>query len=162
MPFLLYIFISCLYLFHPSYVAVVEAEYLPKEKLMGISCKIFSDDLESTLKTFSGKEVDILKGEKKKNNDLLKRYFASHLSIVIDSHAYQPAYLGFENDNEATWVYLELKNINSPAHIDIITDLLYDFNKSQTNIVYFIINGVRKSHRLQFPEKKVSFSMADQ
>ena len=162
MTFLIYFFIACNSILHPSYVSVVEAEYLPKEKLMGISCKIFSDDLEYTLKTFSGKDADILKGEKKKNDDLLKRYFAFHLSMVIDGKNYQPVYLGYENDQEATWVYLELKNISPPAHIDITTDLLYDFNKSQTNIVYFIINGIRKSHRLQFPEKKVSFSMADQ
>jgi hypothetical protein len=146
--------------FHPSYVSVVEVEYIPKDRELGISCKVFSDDLEATIKKFSGKDADILKGGKKQNDELLKSYFAAHLSIMIDGKSYPPSYLGYENDKEATWIYLDIKKINPPGRIEIITDLLYDYQKSQQNIIHCTIDGKRQSLRLQYPEKKASFSMS--
>jgi hypothetical protein len=148
------------FFFHPYYVSVVEAEYEAKEKLVGISCKIFSDDLETTLKTFSGRDVDILKGDKKNNDELLKKYFAAHLWMEIDGKRYEPSFLGYENDKEATWVYLEVKDIGEMNQVDVITDMLYDFKKAQQNIIHFIANGKRQSFRLQYPEKKAGFRIA--
>ena len=144
--------------FHPFYVSVLEVEYIPKDREVGISCKVFSDDLEATIKKFSGKDADILKGDKKKNDELLRGYFVAHLSMMIDGKTYTPKYLGYENDKEASWIYLEVKDINPPERIDIVTDLLYDFDKGQQNIIHCIIDGKRQSLRLQYPEKKAGFS----
>ena len=156
---LLYIFIWFSTVFHPSYVGVVEAEYLPKEKLVGISCKLFSDDLEKTMRSFSGKEIDILKGDKKINDEWLKRYFAAHLSLVIDGKPGQPVYLGYENDKETTLIYLELKNIEPPKQIGVTTDMLYDFKKAQLNIIHFIVEGKRQTYQLKYPNKKALFTI---
>jgi hypothetical protein len=144
--------------FHPFYVSVLEVEYIPKDRQVGISCKVFSDDLEITIKKFSGKDADILKGDKMKNDELLKGYFAAHLSMMIDGKTHTPKYLGYENDKEATWIYFEVKNINPPERIEIITDLLYEYQKSQQNIIHCIIDRKRQSLRLQYPDKKAGFS----
>ena len=45
---------------HPFFVSVTEIEYLSKEKVLGVSCKVFNDDLETTLKTATVAQVDIL------------------------------------------------------------------------------------------------------
>ena len=145
--------------FHPFFVSVVEVEYVAKDSEMGISCKVFSDDLEKTIEGFSKQDIDILNGDKKKNEELLKKYFAAHLSINLDGKMYTPSYLGYENDKEATWIYLEIKNVPAPAKVDVVTDILYDYNKSQQNIIHCILDGNRQSYRLQFPEKKASFSI---
>jgi hypothetical protein len=145
-------------LFHPFYVSVLEVEYITKDREVGISCKVFSDDLEATIKKISGKEADILKGDKKNNDELLKGYFAVHLSMMVDGKTHIPKYLGYENDKEATWIYFEVKNINPPERIEIITDLLYEYQKSQQNIIHCILDGKRQSMRLQYPDKKAGFS----
>jgi hypothetical protein len=146
--------------FHPFFVSVVEVEYVAKDREVGISCKVFSDDLEKTIESFSKLDIDILKGDKKTNDELLKKYFAAHLSIGLDSKTYAPSYLGYENDKDATWIYLEIVNVPAPAKIDVITDILYDYNKSQQNIIHCILEGKRQSYRLQFPEKNASFSIS--
>ena len=143
--------------FHPFFVSVVEVEYVGKDREIGISCKVFSDDLEKTLETFSKQDVDILKGDKKKNDEILKKYFISHLSIILDGKSYAPDYLGYENDKEASWIYLEIKNVSSPGKVEVITDILYDYQKSQQNIVHYLLDGKRQSYRLQYPEKKAVF-----
>jgi hypothetical protein len=145
--------------FHPFYVSVVEVEYVSKDREVGISCKIFSDDLEKTIEGFSKQDINILKGDKKKNDELLKKYFTAHLSVSLDGKNYTPSYLGYENDKEATWIYLEIKNVPAPAKLDVITNILYDYNKSQQNIIHCILDGKRQSCRLQFPEKRAAFSL---
>jgi len=144
--------------FHPFFVSVVEVEYVGKDRAIGISCKVFSDDLEKTLETFSKQDVDILKGDKKKNDEQLKKYFTAHLSITLDGKSYVPGYLGYENDKEASWIYLEIKNVSSPGKVEVITDILYDYQKSQQNIIHCILEGKRQSYRLQYPEKKAAFA----
>ena len=146
--------------FHPFFVSVVEVEYVTKDREVGISCKIFSDDLEKTIEGFSKQDIDILNGDKKKNDELLKKYFAAHLSISLDGKiVYSLPISGYENDKEATWIYLEIKNVPAPAKVDVVTDILYDYNKSQQNIIHCILDGKRQSYRLQFPEKKAAFSL---
>ncbi len=156
------LFVMMSRLFHPFYVSVVELEYLPKDREVGISCKVFSDDLEKTIEAFSKTDVDILKGEKKKNDALLKKYFAAHLSVGLDGKLYQPGYLGYENDKEATWIYFDIKNVPAPQKLEVLTDILYDYNKGQQNIIHCTLNGNRQSYRLQFPEKKAAFSAVAQ
>jgi len=159
MPLMILLMMMFTRFFHPFFVSVVEVEYVTKDREVGISCKIFSDDLEKAIKGFSKQDIDILKGDKKKNNELLEKYFATHLSISLDGKMYIPTYLGYENDKEATWIYLEVKNVPPPAKLDVLTDILYDYNKSQQNIIHCILDGKRQSYRLQFPEKKAAFSL---
>jgi hypothetical protein len=44
--------------------------------------------------------VDILQGDKKKNDELLKRYFATHLLMETDGKKYDLSYLVYENGKE--------------------------------------------------------------
>jgi hypothetical protein len=53
---------------HPYYMSVTEFEYKPAEKEVQVSCKIFTDDLEATLKKEYKRKVDILNAASKKEN----------------------------------------------------------------------------------------------
>jgi hypothetical protein len=143
---------------HPFFVGVIEVEYLPAENGLGIACKIFSDDLENTLKKQTGQQVDIIKGAKDRNKALLETYFSKHLHIRADGKAVPLNMLGYENDQEATLVFLEAKNTGRPAKLEIETDLLYDYEKRQTNLVHYIVDGKRNSHRLNYPETTARFT----
>jgi hypothetical protein len=65
--------------------------------------------------------------------------------------------LGYEIEKDAVFVYLELKSADEPGKFEIDTDLLYDLDKSQVNLVHFIKNGERQTQRLTYPNTLAIF-----
>jgi hypothetical protein len=151
----LFLFISSF--FHPFFVSVIEAEYFKKENMVGISCKIFTDDLENSLKKSSGQPVDIINGDKNSNRQKMMAFFPKYVKVKINNKAYNYEVLGYEIDKDAAFVFLEIKNTGEPKQFEINTDLLYDLDKSQVNLIHFIKNGERKTQRLTFPNTSAIF-----
>jgi hypothetical protein len=149
------LFISSLV--HPFFVSVIEAEYFKKENLVGISCKIFTDDLENALKKSSGQPVDIIKGDKTTNRQKMMAFFPKHVKVKINNKAYNYEVLGYEIDKDAAFVFLEIKNVGEPKQFEINTDLLYELDKSQVNLIHFIKNGERNTQRLTYPSTSAIF-----
>jgi hypothetical protein len=151
----LFLFISSF--FHPFFVSVIEAEYFKKENMVGISCKIFTDDLENVLKKSSGQPVDIINGDKNANRQKMIVFFPKHLKVKINHKAYNYEVLGYEIDKDAAFIFLEIKNTGEPKLFEFSTDLLYDLDKSQVNLIHFIKNGERKTQRLTYPNTSAIF-----
>ena len=65
------VFTLCLtaFSFHPYYMSVTEFVYNPAEKEVQVSCKIFTDDLEETLRLALKRKVDLLNTSAKKENE---------------------------------------------------------------------------------------------
>ncbi|HSF46446.1 MAG TPA: DUF6702 family protein [Chitinophagaceae bacterium] len=142
---------------HPFFVSVIEAEYFKKENMVGISCKIFTDDLENSLKKASGQPVDIINGDKNANRQKMMAFFPKYLKVKINNKAYHYEVLGYEIDKDAAFVFLEIRNVGDPRQFEIHTDLLYDLDKSQVNLIHFIKNGERKTQRLTYPNTSAMF-----
>jgi hypothetical protein len=153
----LIMFVSPIREVHPFFVSVTEIEYVQKDKLLGISCKLFSDDLEFTLKNLSEKNVDILKGDKNTNKKLIATYFDRHFSLVADGKTLPFRVIGYENEGEAIFIYIEAPVEKVPAKLVVKTDLLYDLNPGQINMVHYIVNGHRQSHKMSAPQKEIIF-----
>lgn len=143
---------------HPFFVSVTEIEYLQKEKVLGVSCKVFNDDLEATLKNATGAPVDIFKGDKTKNTIYLQQYFSKHITLTTDGTLAPLKVIGYEIDGEACFVYLEAPLSNKPRQLKVNTDLMYDFNKGQINMVHCVDQGNRQSHKLTYPNREVLFT----
>ena len=63
-------------------------------------------------------------------------------------------YLGFEQEREAVYVYLEIEK--APALIEKVTvetSLLYDLYDDQVNLIHFSTQNKRKSAKLDYPAK---------
>ena len=67
-------------------------------------------------------------------------------------------YIGFEHEGEAVYGYIEGLNISSVSKAEISTNIMYDFFDDQVNIMHFVVNGNRKSTKLNFPDKETTFS----
>jgi hypothetical protein len=143
---------------HPYYISVTEVEYDGRTKEMVISCKFFPDDLESALKTHTGGKVDVLKGDKSVLGRQMSDYILHHLSIEVNGKAVTPAFLGYENDQEATWCYFSVKELPEPKTLRVFNNLLYEYRKEQINMVHVIVNGNRKSTKLSLPDDLVTFT----
>lgn len=144
---------------HPYYLSVIEIEHSAKDEELQIACKIFSDDLEETLQGAFKQKVNVLKAdEKKKTADFLAAYLQKHLRIQVDGVVLKPEFLGFENELEATWSFLVVKNVKKIKQATVSCDLLYDYKPEQINIFHFKVNGERKSYRLTPPSTQFTLS----
>lgn len=144
---------------HPYYMSVTEFEYKPAEKEVQVACKIFTDDLEETLKKEYKRKVDILNtSAKKENEQLLNSYLQQHLRLQLDGKPVALKMIGFEQEGEAVWIYLVTNNTAAFKSAVVFNDLLYSHREDQLNIIHFKNKGERKSHRFTFPNKEVALN----
>lgn len=143
---------------HPYFVSVTEVEYNAKEKTLEVSCKIFTDDFEKALRqTYKG-EVDLLKPkDKAAMNKLVSDYVTKHLQIAVNSKAATLNFIGYEQQEEGILSYYEVKNITAVNKLDITNNILYESKANQIGIIHTVVDGNRKSTRLDNPKDKASF-----
>ncbi len=145
---------------HPFYLSVTELKYNASQKELQGSVKLFINDFEDALKRLHGKTVDLINPKDTiQLNKVLKDYLQKHLLIKINDQTTAYELLGFEKEQEAIWMYIEVKNCPEPKKLELENTLLYDFIKEQTNIVHFESVNINKSSKVSWPEKKILFDL---
>jgi len=143
---------------HPIFMSVTEIEHNAKDKTLEISCKIFTDDLEKTLRQVYKTTVDLINPkDKEAMNKLVSDYVQKHLSITVDGKKTTLQFLGYERQEEGILSYYQVNNIPAVNKIDITNNILYEYKKEQIDIIHVTVAGNRKSTRLNNPDDKASF-----
>ena len=144
---------------HPIFVSVTEIEHNAVNKTLEISCKVFVDDFEKSLRKKYSTKIDLQDAKlKTEMSRLVNDYIQKHLSISMDGKKASLQFLGFELQEEGVICYFEAKNIAKVESVELINNILYEDNPQQMGIIHIMVNGVRKSSRLDNPNEKVSFS----
>jgi hypothetical protein len=144
---------------HPFYVSVTEINHNAKDRALEISCKMFVDDMEDILKQQYKLKVDLSNNQQTdQNNKLLIDYITKHLAFAVDGKPVKLNYVGYEKESESVYVYLEAANLPTIKKLDVTNSILQDFNNTQINIMHVMVNGSRKSYKLDFPNKQASFN----
>lgn len=144
---------------HPFYLGIVDIRHNAKQHALNISVKLFINDIEDALKKTSNKSIDLLNPKNKAEMEVeLFAYVKKRLSIAVDNKATILDFIGYEREEEAIWIYIEIKKINQPKNLKVDTKLLYDFIPQQSNIVHTEMNGIKKSSKVTNPDSKVEFS----
>jgi hypothetical protein len=142
--------------FHPIHVSTTNIEYNKQDNKLEVICTIFTDDFEAALAKQYHAKTDLNKADMHAAMDaLIKSYVAANLSIKTDNAAAKLNYLGFEINREATDVYIESDKIASVKKVDVEVSLLHNLFDDQINIVHITVNKVRKSEKVDYPDKKV-------
>jgi hypothetical protein len=143
---------------HPYYISVVEINHNPSDKTLEISCKIFTNDFETTLEKNYKTKVDLVNPPDKSAMDkLVSDYIKKHLSVKADSKVANLSYVGFEKEDEAVYSYFQVDNVPSVKKIDVTNSILHDFSDQQINIIHCIVGGKRQSDKLDYPKTEASF-----
>jgi hypothetical protein len=148
------LFISTISFKHPFFVTVTEVEYSTKSKELGMSIKVYPDDLEETLRKFNGKKYDVIQGDKKQISQALEEYLKKHLSIRLNGINKTYQFLGYEIDKESVWIYCNISNQPGVRSIEISSDMMYEYKPEQTNIIHIKLDEKRESFRLTSPSTK--------
>ncbi|MFI5137814.1 MAG: DUF6702 family protein [Sphingobacteriales bacterium] len=142
--------------FHPIHVSTANIEYNGKDNKLEVICTIFTDDFEAGLAKQYNAKADLNKAEMHAAMDaLVKQYLAANLKIHADNAPVKLNYLGFEINREGTDIYLESDKIQQPKKVAVEISLLYNLFDDEINIAHVIVNGVRKSEKVNYPDKKV-------
>jgi hypothetical protein len=143
---------------HPYYISVVEINHNPADKTLEISCKIFTNDFETTLEKNYKTKVDLVNPPDKSAMDkLVNDYIKKHLSIRADGKAVSFSYVGFEKEDEAVYSYFQVDNVPSVKKIEVTNSILHDFSDQQINIIHCTVGGKRQSDKLDYPKTDASF-----
>lgn len=154
-----YMVAACVSFFHPFYVSVTEITHNAKTQSVEISCRMFYDDLEHVLEKQYHTKLDIVKpANKDQLNKLLNDYIHQHLVIKVDGKVLNPAYVGYEIQEDGAWTYLEVKGVPKAQKIEVHDDLLFIEHAEQINMIHVTVNGQRKSTKLDNPAANASFT----
>lgn len=139
---------------HPLHLSSMELNYTTKGATVEISCRLFTDDLESALTKAFKVHADLSSTAKHAAMDeLVKKYATQHLQLKTGGKVIGLNYLGFEKDNEAIVLYIESVPVKGLKDLEILNTLMYDLFDDQSNIMHITYNGNRKSTKLDYPEK---------
>ena len=144
---------------HPIFMSVTEIEHNAKEKSLEISCKIFTDDFEKTLRATYKTKIDLLNEKQKAAMDkYVNDYIQKHLKLIVDSKAVVLKYVGYERIEDGINTYLEVQNIAVVKKIEITDNILYDYKPAQISLIHTTVAGKRQSTKLTNPEAKAVFN----
>lgn len=143
---------------HPLYITVTEISHNPKDKILEVSCKMFSNDFEAVLEKMAGARVDLSSVKDKAASDkLIAAYVERHLRLKVDGKAAELHFVGSENEEDGTWSYFQVNDVPAVKRIDVTNELLYDGFPQEINIMHVTVGGQRQSTRLDCPAVSAGF-----
>ncbi|MGS0748940.1 DUF6702 family protein [Halpernia sp. GG3] len=86
-------------------------------------------------------------------NSLLKDYCAEYLKIKVNNQSIKLNFIGFEEDRESVDIYLETESVRKSKKVETAVSFLYNHFDDQLNIIHIIIDGKRKSSKLNYPNR---------
>jgi len=145
-------------IFHPFYVSVTEIVHNKTTGTVQVSVRVFFDDFEKALGKKYKKNVNILKpANRKEVDDLIAAYIKDHLKVSANGKALDLKYQGYEIEEDAAWCYFETSKVNDVKQLNVDNDILFEQHSSQSNMVHVIVDGKRKSMKLDNPKSEAGF-----
>jgi hypothetical protein len=143
---------------HPFFVSVSQIQENTKEKILEITCKIFTDDFEKDLRKDLNTHVDLLsQADKPAMDKLVNNYVKKHFQITVDGKPCVLQFVGFEQDEEAVECFFQINDITVNKTVTVVNNILFDYKPEQVNIVHVVVRGTRKSTQLVNPDSVASF-----
>ena len=135
----------------------INIEHNAKEKTLEISCRIFTNDLETTLRKSNKGFIDLINPrDKSAMNKLVNDYIQKHLSIQVDGKTVALQFLGYEQQEDAINSFFQVNNIASVKKISVTDNILYEYKSEQISLLHVTVNGNRKSTKMVNPEERAS------
>jgi len=149
-----FVFLLASFSIHPYHVGSVEFNYNQKSKTFEITGRFFMDDLENAVNKKYGKNLHFL--DRKFENEMnaaLKNYASEYLKLKVNGKFLNVNYIGYQEDKESVDVFLESEIVENPKKVETAVSFIYNLFDDQMNIIHIIVNGKRKSDKLNYPDK---------
>ncbi|MCF8463335.1 MAG: hypothetical protein K9G41_00735 [Flavobacteriales bacterium] len=144
---------------HEFHLSLTEINHNPDKKSLEIAVKLFTDDLTVALKQ-AGAPTQMELGtenEPPEANEYIESYLKAHLKLVVNGKPIDFAYLGKEAELDATWCFVEVKDVKKVQSLQVENSFLIEAFDDQTNMVNLNINGRKKSGLSRKGNTKLKF-----
>ena len=130
---------------HDYHVSVTQMQYNPAQKSFEVSIRLFTDDLEKGLSMDNGKRAFVVKNDDQ-NDQFVERYI-SKTFLLVDAQKKTSAlkYLGKEQEEDATWVYLEIPFQGGLAGYKLQNTILMEVFDDQVNMTNLKFSSDKKT-----------------
>jgi hypothetical protein len=139
---------------HPFYVSLTQIEHNTQNKSLEISVRIFSDDLQKALQQYR-KTIKIYTNQ----SQALTYYLQERLRMWVNGAPANVLFWGKEEDEEATWCYLEVKNIPFLKTVTIENQLLFNEFTSQVNMIHLKAQNKIRSAALTRTQPRIFWEL---
>jgi len=148
---------------HKFYVSHYRVDYKPRKESLQISGKIFTDDLERSMREFHHDNSIRLPARDtlQKTDSLMEAYFRYHIYLTKDDKVVLWDWVGKEYATDVTWVYIEQKDISRSElfeHTFHCKALIKEFT-SQKNIMDLRFGRQKRTEILT--NRSTSFKLRD-
>ncbi|MDH5475451.1 MAG: hypothetical protein OEX22_07160 [Cyclobacteriaceae bacterium] len=123
---------------HPMHVSVTEIEIDGTEKSIKVITHVFMDDIEKSYRaTKNNNELDITdKAVKPDFKKFLGNYLTKNITLKVNGNAMEAAFLGYEEEGDGLWCYLEATKVKKVKTLEVKNSLLLDVFEDQANLVH--------------------------
>lgn len=130
---------------HAFHTSITQIDYNSKAKTYEISVRLFSDDFAKAIDTENKtRNTKIEDGDK--NDAVVSAYVLKHFSIISPQNKRATfKYIGKENEDLATWVYLEIPAESLTTGSKIQQNCLMELFDDQVNILNYRKGEERKT-----------------
>jgi hypothetical protein len=131
---------------HKFYVSIYQINYASEKKMLQITARIFSDDLNDVLlkkynqTTFLGEQK-----ESAEDVGLMKKYLLENCIIKVNGQQVAINYLSKEMEGNVVICYFNSKDISKIKTIEIKNTALFELDAEQQNIIQTTIYGKKQS-----------------
>ena len=132
------LFFYCGLFSHPFHATITSFDCKKDSKNIEVTIKIFTNDLEKELR--SDKKDDLIIDSKKSSyniDSLIFMYIKQKLVITINGSRKELSWVGKEIENDITWCYLEIINVDDLSKVSIENKLFLTAFDDQLNICHF-------------------------
>ena len=132
------VFFYCVLLSYPFHATITSFDCEKDSKTIEVTIKIFTNDFEKVLR--ADKKDDLIIDSKNSlyNVDgLMFIYIKQNLVVTIDGNRKELSWVGKEIENDITWCYLEIINVDDLSKVSIENKLFLSSFDDQLNICHF-------------------------
>ncbi len=135
--------LAAAHVLHKFYISKTIIEFNARSQQFEITCKLFTDDLETALTQMHGKPVKLNADD---GTDLLvENYCKQHFKCSIDGVPMEWRWVGKEVENDLTFCYFELYRKPEFTSFSLMNDLLIAQFPDQQNIVDLSMMGTTQT-----------------
>jgi len=118
---------------HPFYVSIATINYNTETSALEVTLKVFTDDLETSIKGLTEKTLNLgFENELKNATDLLEKYCNETFKISVSEK--NPIFIGFETEADVTYLFFELENVKPPINLNVSCSFLTETYEDQVTI----------------------------
>jgi hypothetical protein len=141
---------------HKYYVSICDLAYNEEKGTIEGYIKLTAHDLEKILQSEFPQKVVL--EEVSDSSDIgivMQNYLHENVALYSNGKKATLSYIGKEVTlRDELYIYISFSNISDPGSIELYSNLLYEYFKSQQNIVHYKYKDLTKSVTLTLAKKR--------